>query len=59
MYYEYGKHHMVDAAMLLEQVARARLSRLDFCEQEMILEGYNVLCSVIVADEQKRSASIH
>jgi hypothetical protein len=57
MYYEYGKHHMVDAAMLLEQVAR--LSRLDFCEREMILEGYNFLCSVIVADEQKRSASIH
>lgn len=57
MYYEYGKHHMVDAATLLEQVAR--LSKLDFCEREMILEGYNFLCSVIVADEQKRSASIH
>ena len=57
MYYEYGKHHMVDAAMLLGQVAQ--LPKLTMCEREVIWEGYHFLSSAIVADEQKRSASIH
>ncbi len=54
MYYEYGKHHMVDAAELLEKVAQ--LPRLTMREREAIWEGYHFLCSVIVADEQRLSA---
>lgn len=54
MYYEYGKHHMVDAAELLEKVAQ--LPRLTMREREAIWEGYHFLCSVIAADEQRLSA---
>ena len=57
MYYEYGKHHMVDAAVLLGQVAQ--LPKLTMCEREVIWEGYHFLSSVIVADEQRQTELIH
>ena len=48
---------MVDAAMSLEQVALQ--SELTMWERELIWEDYHFLSSAIVANEQKRSASIH
>lgn len=57
MYYEHGKHHMVDAAELLVQVAKLRT--LSFNELAKIWEGYHFLSSVIVADQQMRSETIH
>lgn len=57
MYYQYGKHHMVDAVMLLVQLAH--LPKFNLWERELIWEDYHFLSSAIVADEQKCSASIH
>ena len=57
MYYEYDPHPMERVVWLLPQLEKHHMIYGDYLRA--IWDGYHLLVAVIVADEQRRTATIH